>query len=129
MKTYYCSIYCIILVVLFKHSMVVKFFFKFNIYSILIIYLLLFEKKVTSEETSDAHKLDNSQKVEILTKLLKHLNNVETRFVHGRDLDLTNSDEDQENLNDELSTRFVHGRDLEDSNSSQLESSEEDNDE
>ena len=88
----------------------------------------LFFKKVTSEEQPDAHKLDSNQKVEILSKLLKHLNNVETRFVHGRDLELNNSDDDDdEYLPEKLSSRFVHGRDLEDNETSQSESSEEDN--
>jgi hypothetical protein len=86
-----------------------------------------FFKKVTSEEQSDAHKLESNQKVEILSKLLKHLNNVETRFVHGRDLELNNSDDDDEYLPEKLSSRFVHGRDLEDNETSQSESSEENN--
>ena len=56
--------------------------------------------------------------------LSEHVKDLETRFVHGREIDASSSSDSDDDEKSRLSARFVHGRSIQDN--SELEQSNED---
>ncbi len=78
--------------------------------------------KKASEVEASPSEITNAKDADSLSKFLnEHMNNLASRFVHGRDLDANNNEDDESSS--DLSTRFVHGRSIEDNTDEDIESS------